>query len=60
MAVRIEMDIPKSCYECDLTQLLQEYNFGRKQFEAFNYCILLHKKAHKTKRLKKCPLKECE
>ena len=58
MAVRIEMDMPKSCWGCPLVKESITYNADIDGYESVFRCGFSLKKLHKTKRRKDCPLKE--
>lgn len=58
MAVRIDMEMPKSCWGCYLAKESFIYNADIDSLEPIFRCGLSLKKIYKTKRRKDCPLKE--
>lgn len=58
MAVRIDMEMPKSCWGCYLAKESFTYNADTDRLEPIFRCVISLKKLYKTKRRKDCPLKE--
>ena len=55
MSVKIDMDMPKSCYECAFGEAIDI-----EEWKCKLTLIIFPKKYGEESRLKYCPLKECE
>lgn len=58
MAVKIDMDMPKSCYDCPIRILVQKYD----EILDTSTCAFLEQDVgdFMTERHEDCPLKECK